>query len=157
MPPARGALLEARRGEADLGEISASSRISPAPRRFQLEEIGALKAAADEERQRSGDAEQSFRAAQELAIVKLELGYAESAAREAEQLLDFERARHEAVVRPMVAQREHENAWWRAEVESERRRLAEQSDARIAAVQHECDADAALAEQLHGSTTRCSR
>ena len=40
-----------------------------------------------------------------------------------EQAARWQSARHEAVVQPLLAQREHEAAWWRAEMEAERRRL----------------------------------
>ena len=53
-------------------------------------------------------------------------------------------ARHKAVIEPLIAQREHEVAWWKSELEAERTTLLTQADARCEALSAEwaerCDA-----------------
>jgi hypothetical protein len=99
----------------------------------------AIAAAAAEEREQSGDATLSGRAALEIALLQIELGASETRSRELEQRLTWQAARHDAVVLPLTAQREHEAAWWRAEMEAERRRLMEEGEALCAMVSAQAD------------------
>ena len=99
----------------------------------------AIAAAAAEEREQSGDAALSGRAALEIALLQIELGASETRSRELEQRLTWQAARHDAVVLPLTAQREHEAAWWRAEMEAERRRLMEEGEALCAMVSAQAD------------------
>jgi hypothetical protein len=101
----------------------------------------AIAAAAAEEREQSGDAALSGRAALEIALLQIELGASETRSRELEQRLTWQAARHDAVVLPLTAQREHEAAWWRAEMEAERRRLMEEAISMHAEMRAEMEAE----------------
>jgi hypothetical protein len=101
----------------------------------------AIAAAAAEEREQSGDAALSGRAALEIALLQIELGASETRSRELEQRLTWQAARHDAVVLPLTAQREHEAAWWRAEMEAERRRLMEEAISMQAEMRAEMEAE----------------
>ena len=101
----------------------------------------AIAAAAAEEREQSGDATLSGRAALEIALLQIELGASETRSRELEQRLTWQAARHDAVVLPLTAQREHEAAWWRAEMEAERRRLMEEAISMHAEMRAEMEAE----------------
>ena len=99
----------------------------------------AIAAAAAEEREQSGDAALTGRGALEISLLQIELGASETRSRELEQRLTWQAARHDAVVLPLTAQREHEAAWWRAEMEAERRRLMEEGEALCAMVSAQAD------------------
>ena len=101
----------------------------------------AIAAAAAEEREQSGDAALTGRAALEIALLQIELGASETRSRELEQRLTWLAARHDAVVLPLTAQREHEAAWWRAEMEAERRRLMEEAISMHAEMRTEMEAE----------------
>ena len=101
----------------------------------------AIAAAAAEERERSGDAALTGRAALEIALLQVELGASETRSRELEQRLTWQAARHDAIVLPLTAQREHEASWWRAEMEAERRRLMEEAISMHAEMRAEMEAE----------------
>ena len=101
----------------------------------------AIAAAAAEERERSGDAALTGRAALEIAMLQVELGASETRSRELEQRLTWQAARHDAIVLPLTAQREHEASWWRAEMEAERRRLMEEAISMHAEMRAEMEAE----------------
>ena len=101
----------------------------------------AIAAAAAEERERSGDAALTGRAALEIALLQVELGASETRSRELEQRLTWQAARHDAIVLPLTAQREHEASWWRAELAAERRRLMEEAISMHAEMRAEMEAE----------------
>ena len=91
-----------------------------------------------------GGAGRGARAAVECAVLQAELGVCEGRCHEAEQHASLVQARHEAVVEPLVAQREQEMAqraqevsWWRSELETERLSLMKAADDRCEALQSE--------------------
>ena len=69
------------------------------------------------------------RGAVESAILQMELGVCETRIRESEQRELLQAARHRSIVEPLVAQREQEVAWWRAELESERQAMLDDAQA----------------------------